>query len=148
MGSLFYHEYNICVPQSEGRKVSENLSHASHTSTSVRDVNIETVKKAVLENRRVVIREIAEDLNISYGSIQMRSTSSRQRDNVVKESSFINLIITGDETWVYEYDVENIQKSSEWRSKMSQNRKKQNSLKALKAIPAEDIVMVWLRSLF
>ena len=32
--------------------------------------NIEKVKKIVLENRRVGIREVAEALNISYGSTQ------------------------------------------------------------------------------
>ena len=53
---------------SEGRKVVENLPHASRPSTSVNDDNIEKVKKIVLENRRVGIREVAEALNISYGS--------------------------------------------------------------------------------
>ena len=39
-------------------------------STSVNDDNIENVKKIVLKNRRVGIREVAEALNISYGSTQ------------------------------------------------------------------------------
>ena len=43
---------------SEGREVVENLSHASRPSTSVNDDNIEKVKKIVLENRRVGIREV------------------------------------------------------------------------------------------
>ena len=55
---------------SEGREVVENLPHASGPSTSVNDDNIEKVKKIVLENRRVGIREVAEALNISYGSTQ------------------------------------------------------------------------------
>ena len=55
---------------SEGREVVENLSHASRPSTSVNDDNMEKVKEIVLENRRVGIREIAEALNISYGSTQ------------------------------------------------------------------------------
>jgi len=55
---------------SEGREVVENLPHASRSSTSVNDDNIEKVKEIVLENRRIGIREIAEDLNISYGSTQ------------------------------------------------------------------------------
>ena len=53
---------------SEGLEVIENLHHASRPSTSVNDDNIEKVKKIVLENRRVGIREVADALNISYGS--------------------------------------------------------------------------------
>ena len=55
---------------SEGREVVENLPHASRRSTSVNDDNIEKVKKLVLENRRVGIREVAEALNVSCGSTQ------------------------------------------------------------------------------
>ena len=51
---------------SEGSEVVENLSHASRPSTSVNDDNIEKVRKIVLENRRVGIREVAEALNICY----------------------------------------------------------------------------------
>ena len=52
---------------SKGHDV-ENLLHVSRPSTSVNDDNIEKVKKIVLENRRVGIREVAEALNISCGS--------------------------------------------------------------------------------
>ena len=55
---------------SESREVVENLPHASRPSTSVNDDNIEKMKKIVLENCRVGIREVAEALNISYGSTQ------------------------------------------------------------------------------
>ena len=43
---------------SEGREVVENLPHASHPSTSANDDNIEKLKKIVLENNCVGIREI------------------------------------------------------------------------------------------
>ena len=125
---------------SEGREVVENLPHASRPSTSVNDDNIEKVKKIVLENRRVGIREVAEALNISYGSTQhivvhvlgMKRVAARlvpkdlnflQKErrvevakeilaNVSDEPAFIKRIITGDETWIYEYDVETAQQSS------------------------------------
>ena len=51
-------------------KVVENLHHASRPSTSVNVDNIEKVKKIVLGNRRIGIREAAEALNIFYGSTQ------------------------------------------------------------------------------
>ena len=55
---------------SEGREVVDNLRHASRSSTSVNDNNIEKVQKIVLENCRIGIREVAEALNISCGSTQ------------------------------------------------------------------------------
>ena len=55
---------------SEGHEVIENLPDASRPPTSVNDDNIEKMKKIVLENRRVGIREVAEALNISCGSTQ------------------------------------------------------------------------------
>lgn len=41
-----------------------------HPYTSVRDDKIETIKETVIEKRRVGIREIIKDLNISYGSTE------------------------------------------------------------------------------
>lgn len=124
----------------EGRTSVENLPHERRPATSVNDENIEKVKKIVLENRRVTEREIASELDISNGSahtiihdvLGMRRVSARlvpkllnflqkeQRKTVAKEmlamtDTDIQHIITGDETWVYEYDVETAQQSSEWR---------------------------------
>ena len=48
----------------------ENLPHVSRPFTSVNDDNIEKVKKLEFENRRAGVREVAEVLNISYGSTQ------------------------------------------------------------------------------
>ena len=56
---------------SDGREVVENSPHSSRPSTSVNNDNIEKVKKIVLENGRVGIREVSEALNISYGSTQL-----------------------------------------------------------------------------
>ena len=125
--------------------------------------NIEKVKKIVLENRRVGIREVAEALNISYGSIQhivvhvlgMKSVACRlvpkdpnilQKErrvevakemlaNVADDPKFIKRIITGDETWFYEYDVETAQQSREWRAKNeSKTKKPRQSRSKIKAM--------------
>ena len=117
----------------------------------VNDDNIEKVKKIVLENRHVGIKEVAEALNISYGSTQhivvhvlgikrvvarlvpkelnflqkerRVEDAKKMLTNVDDDPAFIKLIIGCDETWVYKYDVETAQQSSKWRAKMSQNRK-------------------------
>ena len=73
-----FEQSNISITQvferhrafSEGCEVVENLPHASRPSTSVNDDNIEKVKKIVIENRHVGIKEVAEALNISYGSTE------------------------------------------------------------------------------
>ena len=41
-----------------------------YTSTSTTDENIEVVNKMILNNRRITIKEIADDVAISFGSCQ------------------------------------------------------------------------------
>ncbi|KAG5333234.1 SETMR methyltransferase, partial [Acromyrmex charruanus] len=53
---------------SEGREDVNDEERAGHPSTSTTDENIDEVKKIVLANRRITVREVAEDLNISIGS--------------------------------------------------------------------------------
>jgi len=88
----------------------------------------------IQSNRGLTIREISEDLNISYGPVQnilttdlnMRRVSvkfvphvltvkqKQQRlsislelcDRAASDSSFLGNVIRGDETWVYGYDPE------------------------------------------
>ncbi|XP_037942851.1 protein GVQW3-like [Teleopsis dalmanni] len=48
----------------EGRGVIEDLPSTSNT-----EENVPKIKKIVLEDRRMTEREIARDLNISYGSV-------------------------------------------------------------------------------
>ena len=90
---------------------------------------------------------VAETVSISHGSTQhivvhvlgMKHVTARlvpkyrnflQREcrvkvakemlaNVSDDPTFIKRIITGDEMWVYEYDVETAQQSSEWRMAFS-----------------------------
>ncbi|KAG5338020.1 SETMR methyltransferase, partial [Acromyrmex heyeri] len=53
---------------SEGREDVNDEERARRPSTSTTDENIDEVKKIVLANRRITVREVAEDLNISIGS--------------------------------------------------------------------------------
>ena len=52
---------------SEGRVDVNDDERAGRPSTSTTDENIDEVKKIVLVNRRITVREVAEDLNISIG---------------------------------------------------------------------------------
>jgi len=106
----------------------------------------------VRSNRRLTVREIAEDCNISVGScheilvekLGMHRVAAKfvpqlmsqdQKDNRVTicqefldhandDDMFTRQIITGDETWVYGYDVETKVQSLQWVGKFSPRPKK------------------------
>jgi len=46
----------------------EDEERSGHPSTSKTQENVERVSEMIRSNRRLTIREISEDLNISYGS--------------------------------------------------------------------------------
>jgi len=102
--------------------------------------NVDRVGEIIWSDRWLTIREISEDLNISYGSVQnilrtdlnMRwasakfvprvltveenqkhlSISLEMRDRAASDSIFLGNVITGDETWVYGYDPQTRVQSS------------------------------------
>ena len=122
-----------------------------------RDVHVERVGKMIRSNRRLTIREISEDLNISYGSVQnilttdlnvrrvsaklvprvlrveqkqqLLSISLELRDRAASDSSYLENVIMEDETWVYGYDPETRVQSSQWKSPSSPRAKKSASVK-------------------
>jgi len=103
-------------------------------------------------NRRLTVREVADEVGISIGpchqilteKIQMRSVSAKfvprlltdeQKENRVEISqellanangneNFLKKITPGEETWVYGYDVETKMQSSQWMGKGSPRPKK------------------------
>ena len=100
-------------------------------------------------NRRLTVREVADEVGISIGSCHQIFTASRsakfvlrlltddQKENRVEISqgllanangneNFFKNIITGDETWVYGYDVETEMQSSQWSGKGSPGPKKKH----------------------
>ncbi|UYV76531.1 hypothetical protein LAZ67_14001018 [Cordylochernes scorpioides] len=97
----------------------------------------------ILANRRITVREVAEYLNISIGSchsifindLGMRRVAAKfvpkllncdqkqhrmnianeMLDSVRDDPNFLQRFITGDEAWVYGYDVETKAQSSQWK---------------------------------
>jgi len=126
------------------RESVKDDERSSRPSTSKTDENINKVREMLLNNRKLTIRELAEDLNIAYGSVQdivvgdlglrrvaaklvprdLNFTQKRDRVDIAKDMiskaesdpTFIKRIITGDETWVYEYDTQSRHQASEWRA--------------------------------
>ena len=105
--------------------------------------NIDEVKKIVLANRRITVRKVAEDLNISIGSCHSIFTNDlgmirvaakfvpkllyfdqKQHrinialeilDSVRDDPNVLQRVLTADESWVYGYDVETKAQSSQWQ---------------------------------
>ena len=92
-------------------------------STSTTDENVEKVKKMVMNDRRLTIREVADDAGISIVScheiflnvLGMKRVAAKfvprllnfdQKQRRMENAELLKRIITGDETWVYGYDVE------------------------------------------
>lgn len=127
----------------EGRENVEDEARPGRPSTSTTDANVKEVKEMVLNNRRITIREVAEDVGISVGSCheifsdilgmkrvsakfvpkllnfdqksRRMSISQEMLNDVNDDPDLLKRVITGDETWVYGYDVETKAQSSQWK---------------------------------
>ncbi|UYV79066.1 hypothetical protein LAZ67_17000982 [Cordylochernes scorpioides] len=128
---------------SEGREDVNDEERAGRPSTSTTDEKINEVEKMILANRRITVREVAEDLNISIGSCHsifindlgitrvaakfvtklLNCDQKQHRMNIANEMldsvrddlNLLQRVITGDEAWVYGYDVETKAQSSQWK---------------------------------
>ncbi|UYV63421.1 hypothetical protein LAZ67_2004019 [Cordylochernes scorpioides] len=128
---------------SEGREDVNDEERAGRPSTSTTDEKINEVEKMILANRRITIREVAEDLNILIGlchsifinDLGMRRVAAKfvpklhncdqkqhrmnfaneMLDSVRNDPNLLQRVITGNEAWVYGYDVETKAQSSQWK---------------------------------
>jgi len=126
----------------EGRMSVGKDPRSGRHFTPTNDDHVERVLAVICGNRRLTVREAADEVGISIGSchyiftgkLQMRRVSAQfvarlltddQKENRVEISkellanangneNFLKNIITGDETWVYVYDVVTKTHSSMW----------------------------------
>ncbi|UYV73040.1 hypothetical protein LAZ67_10001648 [Cordylochernes scorpioides] len=127
----------------ECREDVNDEERAGRPSTSTTGEKNNEVEKMILANRRITVREVAEDLNISIGSCHsifindfgMRRVAAKfvpkllncdqkqhrmnianeMLDSVLYDPNLLQRVITGDEAWVYGYDVETNAQSSQWK---------------------------------
>ncbi|UYV63992.1 hypothetical protein LAZ67_2006273 [Cordylochernes scorpioides] len=85
---------------SEGREDVNDEERAGRPSTSTTDEKINEVEKMILANRRITHR-----MNIA----------NEMLDSVRDDPNLLQRVITGDEAWVYGYDVETKAQSSQWK---------------------------------
>ncbi|XP_055910513.1 protein GVQW3-like [Eupeodes corollae] len=114
-----------------------------HNTSIIIDENMKKVEKMVINDRRITIREVADKIGISNGSshnifsyvLGMKRVAAKfipkllnfeQENNLISiaqdllndvndDPSLLERVITGDETWVYGYDVETKSQSSTWK---------------------------------
>jgi len=131
----------------EGRMLVSEDPRSGRPSTSTNDDHVERVHAVIHGNRRLTVREVADEVGISIESChkiftekpQMRRNSAKfiprlltddQKENSVEISqelltnangneNFLKNIVTGDETWAYGYDVETKMQLSQWMGKGS-----------------------------
>jgi len=139
-----------------GRTSIEDDPKSGRPSSSTGDDHIEKVRSVIRENHRLTIREVSEEVGIcksSYHTImtdklkmlrvaakfvprllteeqkQNRVTGSQELlDRLNTDENFLKNVITGDETWVYGYDVETNVQSSQWVGKSSPQQKSPRAL--------------------
>lgn len=126
----------------EGRESVEDEQRAPRQRISTDKEHVKQIKEIVLKNRRLTIRDLADTVGISVGSVNtilkdflcLRRVKSRlvpktlnflekQRRVEVCETMLsdyhdkMKCMITGDETWIYAYDPKVTDQSSEYRAK-------------------------------
>ncbi|KAL4100983.1 hypothetical protein QTP88_021004 [Uroleucon formosanum] len=141
----------------DGRQSTDDDSRSGRPSTSRKDDVVEKIKEKVRNERRLTVRELANEAGISIGScheiltenLQMKRVAAKfvprlltleQKENRLTicqdlknrcaDVNLIKNIITGDETWVYGYDPETKFQSSQWKTKFSPRPKKARQVRS------------------
>ena len=78
-----------------GRTSIDEDPRSGRLSTSTDDVHIDAVRDLILQNLRLTIREIAEDIGISFGSCQAILTEKFNMHRVT--SKFVPCVLTEDQ---------------------------------------------------
>ncbi|XP_068204662.1 protein GVQW3-like [Palaemon carinicauda] len=143
----------------EGKESRDDDDRSGRPSTSRNDDNIAAVKTIIRSNRRLTIRELSEETNLSFGSVQVILTddlnmrhlttkfvpcilTAEQKESrfaipselferSVADAAFLSSIVTGDESWVHGYDPVMKVQSSEWKTPSFPAHKKARMSKSL-----------------
>lgn len=136
----------------EGREEVTDDPRSGRPTTARIDENVRRVRETLSSDRRLSIRAIADILNLSTFAVhgivtedlQMRKVCAKLVPKVLTEEQknvrvlrceellesirndpgFLNFTVTGDESWMFEYDPESKRQSSEWHTQFSPRPKK------------------------
>lgn len=140
-----------------GRESIEDDDRTGRPPASRTSANIEAVRAALKEDRRLTIRLLAAQLNIDKETIRTtinedlgnrklcarffpHALIAEQKEQRVAacqnhlrmqetDPRFLNKIVTGNETWCFAYDPETKKQSAEWVGPSSPRAKKNSILK-------------------
>ncbi len=134
---------------SEGRESVTDEERSERPVTSRTEENIAKIHQIMHENRQLTVRSIAEQVNIDRGTVRkiliedldMRKVCAKMvpkklteeqkqrrvticKDLLKRQDDILGHVITGDETWVYQYDPETKRQSAQWKTANSPRPKK------------------------
>lgn len=143
----------------EGCETTEDQPRSGRPAEAVTKENIERVRQIVENDRRVTVRYIEEELDIGHSSVhkiltehlnkrrvcarwvpRLLTEEQKQRRVEVcqawlreyerKGDDFLSVIITEDETWVFQYEPESKKDSMVWKCPGSPSPKKAKASKS------------------
>ena len=102
-----------------GRTNTDNAERSGRPNSAIVPENIKNVHKMVLVDRKLKLREIADILKISEGSI---FTILHEHLSIIKAlfqigTTFFMRCVTMDETWIHHYIPQSNQHLAEWTGK-------------------------------
>lgn len=136
-----------------GREAIEDAERSGRPSTARTTEKVAAVQQVISQDRRASIDSIAWELDISHGSVQailtndlgLSKLSARWVPRALRpdhkarrsecaldilnrldndEEDFFRRLVTGDETWIFQYDPESKVQSKEWLPRGSNGPKK------------------------
>ena len=135
----------------EGREEVEDNHRSRRPSTSRTDENVERVRQKVWSDCRLTVRMIADELGMNSDRVwriitedpRMRKICAKMEQSLLNEGqkqwrvqvcqdileqletepNLLKRVVTGDESWIFEYDPLTIWQSLEWKSALSSRPK-------------------------
>ena len=142
----------------EGREEVEDDPKSGRPVSAKTDRNIERVNELVRRDRRLTIRMMAEELEMSKESVrtilvenlgmkkicarmvpkllsdEQKSRRMRVCEEILQQlevnEDFLSNVITGDESWIFQYDPETKRQSRQWKSPSSPRPRKARMCKS------------------
>jgi len=141
-----------------GRTSVDDNEHTGRPTSCTTPETVEQIQDLIRQDRRRTICDIAEEVEVGYGTCQrvlteemgmhhvtakfvpriLTADQKQQCVNVCTElrqlasddEMFLSRVITGDESWVYGYEPETKRQSSHWKSPTSPRPKKARQVKS------------------
>jgi len=135
----------------EGRENVEDDPRSGRPNSSTNGQNMEVVRAVMAKDRRLSVRMIAKETGLDKNAVHRILTDHLHMRKICEklvpknlsvekkakrleicqnllgrleiESNFLDKVITGDKSWVCDYDLETIQQSEEWHTKSSRPKK-------------------------